>query len=415
MASEAARDPATFKAGLANLFGDDYFDVQFARALNYASTRGAATGECFAAANKMRGGDFEVWRRAWTELAERLEAAAAMAEKAGHALTASNRYARAFNYYRSSEFFVPIRSPDKKAIFLKAQNCFRKMASLGPEHVGEEVAIPYLKTTLPGYFFRPKDGGTRPTLIVHGGGDGSNEELYFFAGYEALRRGYNCLIFDGPGQRGALFADPDNVYRPDYEAPISAVIDFVLKQRGVHKNRIALYGMSLGGYTAARAAAFDHRIAALALNSPIVDFYKWLLGAFMQRQAGGADVASIDLPTLAKMIQALYDQNVVAVRFAVDQLAWIFGEPTIEGQWRRMRDFRLDGVESQIRCPTLCMFSSDEGAEALRQTGELMKGMRAPCRLERFGEEFGAEQHCQLSNVVYSNEVLFDWLDETLR
>jgi len=71
----------------------------------------------------------------------------------------------------------------------------------------EQVSIPYEKTTLPAYFYQPDNSRTpRPTLIVHGGFDSIGEELYLQVAAAALQRGYNCLIFEGPGQ-GAMIRE----------------------------------------------------------------------------------------------------------------------------------------------------------------------------------------------------------------
>jgi len=59
-----------------------------------------------------------------------------------------------------------------------------------------------------GYFYRAVDYDKnklpRPTLIFIGGFDSTAEELYFCGAAPAIKRGYNCLIFDGPGQGETL-------------------------------------------------------------------------------------------------------------------------------------------------------------------------------------------------------------------
>ena len=57
--------------------------------------------------------------------------------------------------------------------------------------------------------------------------------------------------------------------RPDYEAPVSAVIDALGWRPDVDAGRLGLWGVSLGGYYAPRAAAFDTRVrACIALTGP---------------------------------------------------------------------------------------------------------------------------------------------------
>jgi alpha-beta hydrolase superfamily lysophospholipase len=117
------------------------------------------------------------------------------------------------------------------------------------------VAIPFEGTLLPGYLFRPDTSGEpRPTLIYHGGYDSVLEEAYFAAAAGAVRRGYNCLAFDGPGQ-GAVLRDQHLSFRADWETVVSAAADYALKRPEVDSGRLALMGTSFGGYLAARAAA----------------------------------------------------------------------------------------------------------------------------------------------------------------
>jgi dipeptidyl aminopeptidase/acylaminoacyl peptidase len=97
-----------------------------------------------------------------------------------------------------------------------------------------------------------KAGEPKPTLIMHTGFDGS----------AAIERGYNVLAFDEPGQYGPLHRE-GLVFRPDWEKVVTPVVDFALRQPGVDPKRIALMGISMGGYLAPRAAAFEKRLAAL--------------------------------------------------------------------------------------------------------------------------------------------------------
>jgi 2,6-dihydroxypseudooxynicotine hydrolase len=86
--------------------------------------------------------------------------------------------------------------------------------------------------------------------------------------YEApfLTRGMATLAFDGPGQGEGEY---DFAIRGDYEVAVKAVIDFIETRRDVDATRVAIAGISLGGYYAPRAAAFDKRIkACLALGGP---------------------------------------------------------------------------------------------------------------------------------------------------
>ena len=142
------------------------------------------------------------------------------------------------------------------------------------------IEIPYNQTTIPGYFLRADKSEeydksqsrvARPTLIFTTGLDGAQEELYFLGVAAALKRGYNCLTFEGPGQ-GMVVRKQKLPFRPDWEKVVSTVIDFILSTK-IDPQRIALIGYSMGGYLALRAATFDNRIAACIADDGVLSIY----------------------------------------------------------------------------------------------------------------------------------------------
>jgi dipeptidyl aminopeptidase/acylaminoacyl peptidase len=100
------------------------------------------------------------------------------------------------------------------------------------------------------------------------GFDGTAEELYFYIGAGAIERGYNVLLFEGPGQVGLIHLYPDKPFRPGYEKPIKVVMDFVLTKEEVDPNKLVLIGFSLGGYYVARVIIHEKRIEACVADSP---------------------------------------------------------------------------------------------------------------------------------------------------
>ena len=101
--------------------------------------------------------------------------------------------------------------------------------------------------------------GPRPTLLVHGGFDSTLEDLYASGGRApALERNYNCLTFEGQGQGGVIH-EQKIPFRHDCEKVVTSVVDYAL-------TRIALMGISMGRYLAAKAAAFENRIASMHIE-----------------------------------------------------------------------------------------------------------------------------------------------------
>ena len=134
------------------------------------------------------------------------------------------------------------------------------------------ITIPYEETTLPGYFVKGKTHLKKPTLlIIHTGFDGTGEELYFEIAHSAAKRGYNCLIFEGPGQ-GAVIRLQNIPFRYDWEKVVTPVVDYAITRNDVDSNKMALMGISMGGYLAPRAVAFEHSIKACIADGGIFDF-----------------------------------------------------------------------------------------------------------------------------------------------
>jgi hypothetical protein len=115
---------------------------------------------------------------------------------------------------------------------------------------------------MPGYLFRPSTSEVpRRTLIMNNGSDGPVTSIWPPVAAGGVARGYNVLIFDGPGQQSMLF-ERGVPFRHDWEHVITPVVDFLLGRSNVDQKQIVLYGISQAGYWVPRALAFEHRIAA---------------------------------------------------------------------------------------------------------------------------------------------------------
>jgi len=182
----------------------------------------------------------------------------------GKALSAGEHLQRAGVYYHFAKFLFVHDLAQMKAAHVKAVAC-RTLAlpHLGPP--GERVAIPFEGKTLYGILRRPAGGAKPPVMAMICGLDSCKEET---DAYEApfLARGIATLVFDGPGQGEAEYDFP---IRGNYETAVAAVLDFIATRPDLDAARIGLWGVSLGGYYAPRAAAFESRVkACIALSGP---------------------------------------------------------------------------------------------------------------------------------------------------
>src|SRR2546427_3782191 len=257
------------------LFDDEAFSFETLRTAGFPARGGADLGEAVPPARHIGEGDEASWHQAWKTTAQRVEKLGEEALASGHHVSAREALLRASNYYRTAGDFLlekPATDPEMTLLSAGQHDTFAAAAALFDTPV-QAVSIPYEDTTLPAYLFLVDDSGAaRATIIYNSGYDSTREESYFVIAAAALRRGYNVLAFDGPGQ-GVTLRQQKLVMRPDWEAVITPVVDYALTRREIAADKIVVFGYSLGGYLFARAAAFEHRVAALILDDGIHDFH----------------------------------------------------------------------------------------------------------------------------------------------
>src|SRR5271156_5516764 len=342
---------------------DESFSFETLRAVGYTAYGGADIGEVITTAERITPGDTESWYREWRALADRIAGIADVCAADGHAVSANSAYLRASNYYRTAEFFLrddPWNDPRVADTSARAIEMFRAAPEIQARWA--QVRIPYEGVELEGYYLNVSGDDPGPTLLAHGGFDSTVEEMFFAVGEAARRHGWNCLIFEGPGQ-GTALRHHKLLFRHDWEAVVNPVVDFALNLRGVDPERIALLGMSMGGYLAPRAAAFEHRIAACIAYDGILNF----AAALPEPQEPELDVTQ-----------------------------------------------RVAALDNQITCPTLvCDAENDQFLKG--QPRMLYEALHCPKTFLTFTAAEGAGEHCSEGALTLFHQRLFDWLDDTVR
>jgi 2,6-dihydroxypseudooxynicotine hydrolase len=204
------------------------------------------------------------WCHAWSERAAIHEGLGREAFANKHFLSAGEHLQRAGVYYHFGAFLFVHAIPEMKAAHMKAIEC-RTLALPHLRPPGQRVEIPYDGKKLYGILRKPAGVERPPVVALAMGLDSAKEEV---DAYEQpfLARGMATLSFEGPGQGEAQY---DLAIRGDYEVAAAAVLDWIQTRSDLDGNRIGLAGVSLGGYYAPRAAAFDKRIkACMALGGP---------------------------------------------------------------------------------------------------------------------------------------------------
>jgi hypothetical protein len=360
-----------------------WMSYQFRRALGETQEGGGSISECFQTASRMKPGDDESWHEEWLVTAERNRARGDAAEAAGNVQTAKACWLRAVDNYRSAEFWLAGDDPRRLATFDKCEASFQKAGRYFTPPV-ERVEIPYEDGVhLAGYFIRaPYDTGRQPVLIAFGGLDSFKEELLFMVGNGSLRRGISCLLVDGPGQ-GATLRRFGVHNRYDYEVPVGRCIDYLETRDDVDPSRIAVSGSSLGGYYAARAGSFEHRLAAVVSHGAI-----WSI----QDLWGGAGE----------------DHGLAG------HIKWVFGADSMAAALEKARPFTLDGVLGGMQCPYLIVHGGHDvlGVTQAQRVYDDARARGVDVTLKLIGEEETGAEHCQHDNPTIGMEYLCDWLAE---
>jgi hypothetical protein len=384
------------------------FEFMFQWVLGMQTHGGSETGESFYAASLVTENDPQSWTAAWTQVARQVEQRAAAALAGGHLVSAREAYLRAYVYNRAALAFInPFDAAAAKPAWQHAVGCFRQAAAL-MDPVAEPVSVPCGDADLPGYFIAPADGqASRKTLIMIGGGDTYVEDLYLIIGPAAVKRGYNLLIVDLPGQGGLPF---DGLYmRPDTENQIPAVVDYALSRPEVDAAGLAAYGISYGGYILPRALSAEHRIRATAVCSVLSDFRAWMTQTPMSvRFAENPD--SLLVKSIIRM------RNLKPTLILLDTYAWRWGAKSYAGMLDLAKDFTLD--PARITCPLLSIVGEKEYANSAVSRGfqdDAIKANPDPrSKLIVVKASDGGDAHALGTNLSLMAQLVFDWLDEVL-
>ncbi len=211
---------------------------------------------------------WDQWCAAWSMRAKVHEDLGREALDAKQFASAGEHLGRAAVTYHFAKYLFTHDLQQMRAAHMKAVAC-HTLALPHQRFAGERVMIPYEGRELAAVLRKPPGVDKPPVVLMMMGLDSTKEELDTFE-VTFLVRGMAILAFDGPGQGEAEYDLP---IRYDYEGVVGPVIDWVTAKRpDLDSKRIGLWGISLGGYYAPRAIAFETRIkAAIAVCGP----YDW--------------------------------------------------------------------------------------------------------------------------------------------
>lgn len=399
--SDTTRRPYFFK--------NPTFEMIFLTSLGRAYNMGGNVGKVLYLTRQVEDGNFESAYLAFKLAGDEARAIAEDSASRGHKESARQAYLWAQNFYDSATYFIDgSKDPSR---FLPTwellYDCWLKSLPLFDPSI-EPVKIPYADTELHGFFIRGKGASSkRPLLISVNGSDGSLLDMWLWGGAGALARGYNFLTFDGPGQGYALWKQK-LYFRPDWEKVITPVIDYAISRPEVDPKKIAIQGISQGGYWVPRALAFEKRIAAAIADPGVVDVStSWI--AYLPKPL---------LELLKAGRKAEFDNNLAKFSDAASKslLAFRmrpFGFTSAYDTYKATMDYNLTDVAGRISCPLLITAPVNE-AYWPGQSRQLYDLLTSPKKLVPFSESDGADLHCEPKGTGLRDLRVFNWLDEQL-
>ena len=392
-------------------FKDASLNFEAIGVLSLTYSQGADIGETVATVRNIDPNNISSWYESWKATGNRLKKNADNYLKNGHVQSARTAYFRACIYLWKSGFYSTGTENTSKAVdaYKTAIECFKQAINTIPNI--KAVSIPYKKSSLPGYLLISKNADRPlPVLIVNNGFDGTKELSFFEVGREALSRGYNCLIFEGPGQGEAVWGK--NLYfTHKWEEPVKAAIDYLENCKDIKISKIALMGRSMGGYLAPRAAAFDKRIDACIANGGLYDLAGPMLKIFPPKLL---QLMKEKPNEFNKVINGYLKQSKsIETNWFFSNGMWAFGVKTPAEFLSKIQKYTLKGVTGNITCPTLIVDTTQD-MFAGNQAKMLYDKLKCKKEYMLFGKNDNGELHCQLGALAVSNERIFNWLDTTL-
>jgi pimeloyl-ACP methyl ester carboxylesterase len=248
-----------------------------------------------------------------------------------------------------------------------------------------------------------------PTLIAGTGYDGSKEALWHSYGRYVVERGWNYLVYEGPGQPQVV-REQGVGFVENWWDVVTPLVDYLETRDDVDTSRIALAGFSFGGTLAPRAASREHRLSAVLAVEGLIDLRQAILQQFGTQVAGlfasGNRSAFDEL-----MLQLMDDPRAnTQARWLIAQSLWSFRTENPFDWMTRLGAIVADGpVLANITCPVFVAEGEDDSS-APGQAVEMARLLGDRATYNLFRTDLGAGEHCHLGAEAQLAQVSLDWL-----
>lgn len=369
-------------------FEDPNMDLFFVAALGWGPAGGLDIGQAFHVAASIKDGDADSWVASFSRYGELQNAQAEAWKTRGWRRAAGEARLKAFASFRSAWQFAP-PGPVFASLVAKQREAF----ATALQELGFPVThfeVPFKGKLLPGAFFKHPTPNA-PVVLVIGGADTSFDDLFFTIGRGLFDRGYSVALADLPGQG---ITQAEGLYwEVEAEKPIAAVIDLLIGRCGAQPGRIALVGLSLGGYFVTRAAGHESRLATVIASTPFPN---------------PAELFSLSVE--AAVAQATQAPSTAALR-SRQITFWKTGASNAQEFLTRTAGMIAD--PSIVTVPFLSIVGAGDSKVFFEQAQGWHRNIRSTRKeFVLLDRETGADGHVQANNRLRLVQESSGWLDE---
>lgn len=390
------------------------YNIFAQRAIYMIGSGGADFGECDTTLERIGSQSFDVWHEEWVKTSKRVEEIGDSSLKRGHKVSAREAYLRASMYYHISYFPLYGKPTDPRVLetYNREARVFQKAGALFHPSL-EVLEIPFEGGSLPGYFIKIDDK-PRPTIVQTNGYDCTIHEMYFSHGPASRRRGYNYLIFDGPGQGRNLYRDNLHM-RPNWETVVGPVLDYALTLNEVDPDNLILAGWSFGGYFSVRAACFEsHRLKAVVADPGQWDQRENIMAFLPLSDEQKAAFPDID-PTLLQPMEDKVKQAKGTHLYweFIQRGFWVNDADSLYEYLKKLAEYEVSPYIHQLKCATAV--TQSEGDTTALNAQKLIDAIPVTNKKRiYFSTAEGSGGHCEAMARSLYHQKIFDWLDEVI-
>jgi len=380
--------PVILKKGVYKLNGEANFNYQLNRVINWD---GGRLEDVEKVSGKIHNSDD--WKRELISIGDE-----AMKE---------GRTDNAIAYYRMSEFFMYDGDPDKRKYYEKATKLFYEYYAdffEGENPRIERYDVPYENVKLPVMHVVPY-GESKGTILIHGGNDSYFEEFLFTVLY-MQEQGFEVYMFEGPGQGGVMRVQGMH-FTHEWEKPVKVILDYF------KLSDVTIIGISLGGYLAPRAAAFDKRITKVVAWSIFPCFQDILVSMQPQgTQRAFHILMKLHARPLLNLVFGKKAKKSPIIDWGIKHGCYAYEAKDAYSYAKKLKLYDIAPVADQITQDMLILGASGDHFIDYHLIGKEINMLRNVRSLtfRLFTDKEEAENHCNVGNGKLAIDEILSWI-----